>query len=108
MQMSVTDEPHVAHAHTVTHQLVLDHVLMELQAAHAKRFHYLVGALAGGGHDWVLPAKDQEAECKDTARAAAIMAQYQKARFQLDVAIVQNLYFQRHEFLPTDFYDLRR
>jgi hypothetical protein len=103
MQVGVADEADVAHAHAVTHQLVLDHVLVKLQAAHAQRLHDLIGAIAGVDHDRVLPADDQEAKRKDAAGAAAIATEHEKARFQLDIAIIQNLDLQRHNFLRTRF-----
>jgi len=43
----VADETDIAHAHAVACELVLDHVLMELEPAHAERFHDLIGAVAG-------------------------------------------------------------
>src|SRR5262249_51610389 len=69
-----------------------------LQPAHAQRFHDLVGAVAGIDHDRILAAEDQEAEREDAAGGAAGAAQKQKTRFQLDVAVVQNLDLQRHSF----------
>ncbi len=51
MQMGVQHIAHVAHAHAVAHELVLDHVLVILQAAHAQSFHDLIGAVAGVDDD---------------------------------------------------------
>src|SRR3569833_4749333 len=96
VQMGVTDIADVAHSHAMAHQLVLDHVLMELQAAHAERFHDLVGPIAGVHDDRIGPAEDQEAQRQHPPGAAAIAPQHQEARIQLDVAIVQDLDLQRH------------
>ena len=100
MQMGVADEADVAHAHAVARELVLDHVLMELQAAHAERFHDLVGAVAGVDHDRIGAADNQKAQRQHPARAPAVAAEHQEARFQLDVPIVENLDFQSHTCLP--------
>jgi hypothetical protein len=100
MQMGVTDIADVAHAHAVARELVLDHVLVELEPAHAQRFHDLVGAVAGVDHDRIRTAGDQKAERQDAAGPAAIAAEYEKARFQFDISIVQNLDFKRHVSLP--------
>jgi hypothetical protein len=80
----------------------LDHVLMILQPAHTQRFHDLVGAVAGVDHDRIFAAEDQEAEGEHAASAAAVAAENQKARFQLDIAVVQDLDLQRHSF-PSSF-----
>ena len=96
VQVRVHDVAHVAHAHAVALQLVLDHVLVELQAAHAQRFHDLVGAVAGIDHDRPGSAEDQEAEGRHPPRAAAAAPQHQEAAFQLDVAVVEDLDFERH------------
>ena len=53
MKMGMADEAHVAHTNAVPRELVLDHVLVELEAAHAQRFHDLIGAIAGVDHDGV-------------------------------------------------------
>ena len=91
VQMGVHDEAHVAHPHAVAGELVLDHVLVELQAAHAQRFHDLVGAVAGVDHDRPGAAEDEKAEREDAARASAIAPQHQEARLELDVAVVEDL-----------------
>ena len=101
VQMRVADEAHVAHPHAVARELVLDHVLMKLQPAHAERFHDLVGAIAGIDHDWIRTTQDQEAERQDPAGPAAVAPQNKEARLQFDVAIVQDLDFQRHLSLPN-------
>ena len=103
VQMGVADEADVAHAHAVARELVLDHVLVELQAAHAQRFHDLVGAIAGVDHDRIGTADDQKAQRQDAAGAAAVAPQHEKARFQFDIAIVQDLDFKRHMSLPESF-----
>jgi len=91
--------------HAVPRELVLDHVLVELKPAHAQRFHDLIGAIAGVDHDRVGAAEDQEAERQDAAGAAAVAPEHEEARFQLDIAIVQDLDFQRHLILPSpDFH----
>ena len=46
-------------------------------------------------------AQDQKAERRHTAGAPAIAAEHKKAQFELDVAIVEDLDFQRHEFPPN-------
>jgi hypothetical protein len=74
---------------------------MELQPAHAERLHDLVGAIAGVDQDRVGAAEDQEAERQHAPHAAAIAAEHEKARFQLDVAVVEQLDLQRHTFLPV-------
>ena len=101
--MGVADEADVAHAHAVARELVLDHVLMELQAAHAERFHDLIGAVAGVDDDRIGAAGNQKAQRQHAARAAAVAAEHEEAQFQFDVAIVENLDFQRHSFLPFSF-----
>src|ERR1700740_3253331 len=101
MQMRMANEAYVAHAHAVARKLVLDHVLVELKAAHAERFHDLIGAITGIDYDRVGPAEDQKAERQDTARSTAVAPQDKKARLQLNVAIVKDLDFQRHRSLPV-------
>jgi len=51
VQMGVANEADVAQAYAMARELVLDHVLMKLQAAHAERFHDLIGAVAGVDDD---------------------------------------------------------
>ena len=94
--MGVADEADVAHAHAVARQLVLDHVLMELEPAHAERLHDLIGAVAGVDDDRIGAAGNEKAQRQHPPRAPAVAAEHQEARFQLDVAIVENLDFQRH------------
>src|SRR5216684_1718933 len=86
--------------HAVACELVLDHVLMELEPAHAECFHDLIGAVAGVNDDWIGASGNEKAERQHTARAPAVAAEHQEARFQFDVAIVKNLDFQRHVCLP--------
>ncbi len=100
--MRVADVADVAHPHAVARELVLDHVLVELKPAHAERFHDLVGAIAGIDHHRIGTAEDQKAERQDTAGAAAIAAEHEKARFQFDIAVVQNLDFKRHVSLSPN------
>ena len=100
VKMGVADEANVAHANAVPRELVLDHVLVELQTTHAQRFHDLVGAIARVDHDRVGAADDQKAQRQHAAGAAAVTPEHQKARFQLDIAVVQDLDFQRHLFPP--------
>src|SRR6266700_1566188 len=99
--MRVADKADIPHAHAVARELVLDHVLVKLKAAHAECFHDLVGAIAGIDHDRIWATDDQEAQCQDTAGPAAIAAEDKKARLQFDVAIVQDLDFKRHVSLPA-------
>ena len=98
VQVGVQHVSNVPHAHAVLRQLVLDHVLVELQAAHAERFHDLVRAVAGVDHDRPRTTEDEEAEGRHPARAAAVAPQHQEARFELDVAVVENLDFECHCF----------
>ena len=81
---------------------------MELQPAHAERLHDLVGAVAGVDHDRIGAAEDEEAQRQHAPRAAAVAAEHQEARFQLDVAIVENLDFQRHGVPPSVSLSARR
>ena len=101
VQVGVQHEADVAHAHAMLGELILDHVLVELQPAHAQRLHDLVRAVAGVDHNRIGAAKDQKSQRQHAARAPAVAAKDKEARFELDVAIVENLDFQRHDFLPT-------
>ena len=47
VQVGVQHEANVAHAHAMLGQLIFDHVLMELQPAHAQRLHDLVRSVTG-------------------------------------------------------------
>ncbi len=47
------------------------------------------------------PPLDEKAERQHAPGAPAIAPQHQKARFQLDVAVVEDLDFQRHGFPPN-------
>src|SRR5216683_6215616 len=67
---------------------------------HAERLHDLIGAVAGIDDDWIGASGNEKAECQHTPCAPAVAAEHQEARFQLDVAIVENLDFQRHVCLP--------
>ncbi len=96
VHVGVADVADVADAHAVARELVLDHVLVELEAAHAERLHDRVVAVAGVDHDRVLPAEDQEAVDGHAAGAAAVAAEHEEARFELDVAVVEQLDFQGH------------
>ena len=100
LEMGVHDIAHIAHPHAVPGELVLDHVLVELEAAHAEALHDLVVAVAGIDHHRPGPAEDQEAIGRHAAGAAAIAAEHEEARFQLDIAIVENLDFEGHERPP--------
>ena len=101
VQVGVQHEADVAHAHAVLGKLVLDHVLVELQPAHAQRLHDLVRAVAGVDDNRIGAAEDQKSQRQHAAGAAAIAAKDKEARFELDVAIVEDLDFQRHDSLPT-------
>ena len=96
MQVRVQHVAHIAHPHAVFRELVLDHVLVELEAAHAEALHDLVVAIAGIDHDGPGSAQDQKAIGRHTARATAIAPQHEEARFKLDIAIVEHLDFQSH------------
>ena len=81
-------------------ELVLDHGLVALQPAHAERFHYLIGAVAGVDQDRPSAAENEHAEHRRAADAAAIASEHQEARFKLDVPVIENLDLQRHTVLP--------
>src|SRR5258708_7349572 len=99
--MGVANEADVAHADGATSELVLDHVLMKLQAAHAKRLHDLIGTVAGIDDNRVGASDDEETQRQHAARASTIPAENKKTRFQLDVPVIENLDFQRHVCLPV-------
>ena len=100
MQVRVQHVADVAHPHAVLRELVLDHVLVELEAAHAEALHDLVMAIAGVDHEGPGSAQDQKAVGRHTARAAAIAPQHEEAQFKLDIAVVEHLDFQSHLALP--------
>ena len=102
MQMCMQNETHVAELHAMTRELVLDHVLVELQPAHAERFHDLVGAESGIDQDRPRPAHDQKAEREHAARAPAILPEHKEASFQFNIAVIENLDLKRHGSLPFD------
>ena len=101
VQVRVQHEADVAHAHAVLGKLILDHVLVELQPAHAQRLHDLVRAVASVDHNRISAAKDQKSQRQHAAGAPAVATKDKEARFELDVAIVEDLDFQRHNSLPT-------
>ena len=84
----------------MTRELVLDHVLVELEAPHAEALHDLVRAIAGVDHDRVGAPEDEEPERRDAARAPAVAPEHEEARFELDVAVVEHLDFERHGRSP--------
>jgi len=100
VQMRVQDVAHVAEPQSVLLELVLDHVLVRLHAAHAERLHDLVGAVARVDHHRPGAAEHQKAQRWHPPRAAAIAPEHQKARFEFDIAVVEDLDFKRHAFLP--------
>ena len=89
-------------------KLVLDHVLVKLEPAHAERLHDLIRAVAGVDENRIGPAEDQKSERRHAAGAAAIAAKDKEARFELDVAIVEDLDFERHDSLPMSGVRARR
>src|SRR5579863_3401509 len=101
MKMRVQHIAHVAELEAVFLQLVLDHVLVELQAAHSERFHDLVGAVSGVDQHRPCPAENEEAIGGHPARAAAIAPEHEEARFEFDIAVVEYLDFERHSSLPS-------
>ncbi len=101
VQVRVQYEADVAHAHTMLGKLILDHVLVELQPAHAERLHDLVRAVASVDHNRISAAKDQKSQRQHTAGAPAVAAEDKEAQFEFDVAIVEDLDFQWHNSLPT-------
>src|SRR5208337_424038 len=56
----------------------------------------LVRAVPGVDQDRIGPAQDQKAERRHAPSAAAIAPKHEEARLELDVAIIENLDFQRH------------
>ena len=100
MQVRMQDVAHVAEPQPVFLQLVLDHGLVGLQPAHPQRLHDLVRAIAGIDHHRPGPAENEKAEDRHPAYAAAIAAEHQEARFEFDVAVVENFDFKCHLFLP--------
>src|ERR1700690_2844947 len=106
--MGVADETDVTHAHAVPCKLVLDHVLMELEPAHAERLHDLVGAVAGVDDDWMGAAGDKKAERQHPPGAPAVATEHEKTRFQLNVPIVKNLDFERHILPPVPCFAFSR
>jgi hypothetical protein len=100
VQMGVQDVAHVAEPQPVLLELVLDHVLVRLHAAHAERLHDLVGAVAGVDHHRPGAAEHEKAQRRHPPRATAIAPEHQKARFEFDIAVVEDLDFKRHAFLP--------
>src|SRR5580698_2730899 len=104
MKMGMANEANIAHAHAVARKLVLDHVLMELQAAHTERFHNLIGTVTGVDHDRIGAADNQKAQRQHAACTPTVAAEHKEARFQFNVAIVENLDFQSHTSLPFYFF----
>src|SRR5271167_529963 len=100
MEMGVQHIAHIAELEPVLLELVLDHVLMELKTPHAEGLHDLVRAVAGVDQHWPGPAENEEAKGRDAPGAAAIATQDKEARFELNVAVVENLDFERHFFPP--------
>ncbi len=96
MKVGVDDVAHVADLEAVPGELVLHHVLMELEAAHAERLHDRVVAVAGIDHHGVAAARDEEAVDRDAPGAPAIPAEDEEARFELDIAVVEELDLERH------------
>src|SRR5580692_7398243 len=101
--MGMADEAHVAHTHAMAGELVLDHVLVELQAAHAEGFHDLIGAVAGVDDDRIGASGNQKTQRQHTAGTPAVAAKHEETRFQLDVPIVENFDFECHVLPPIPF-----
>src|ERR1700691_144720 len=100
MQVRVQDVTNVSEPQAVFLQLVFDHVLVGLHAAHSQRFHDLVGAVAGIDDDRQSAAENKKPKDRYPPRSAAIASQHQETRFQLDIAVVENLNFQGHSTPP--------
>jgi hypothetical protein len=94
------DVTHITHPDAVPGELVLDHVLMVLQPAHSQALHDLIVAIAGIDHHRPGTAEDQETVGVYPPGAPAIAPQHEKAGFQLDVAVVQDLDLERHVVVP--------
>ena len=97
VRVRVADVANITDLDPMTGKLVLDHVLVVLQSAHAQRFHDRVVAIAGIDDDRILPAEDQEAIDRHALHPSAATTKHEKARFELNVAKVQHLDFQRHQ-----------
>ena len=96
VQVGVEDVADVAELEAVPGELVLDQVLVELEPAHAEGLHDRVRAIARVDQHGPRPAQDQKAERRHPAGPAAIAAEHEKARLELDVAIIQDLDLERH------------
>ena len=92
----MTDVPHVPDLDAVFGKLVLDHVLVVLQPAHPERFHDRVVAIAGIDDDRIAATDDQEAVHRHPFGPSTSATEHEKARFELDIAEVEHLDFQRH------------
>ena len=89
MEMRVQNVTDIAELQAVSGELVLDHILMELQPSHAERFHDRIVAVAGIDQHRILAAEDQIAVDRHAPGPPAFMAEHQEARLELDVAIVR-------------------
>ena len=103
MQVRMGDIANVTHFHAMSRELVLDHVLMILESAHPQRLHDLVGAKTRIHEHGMRAAENQESKGVDALRSSAILAEHEEACFQLDIAKVEDLDFQRHYVLPDVF-----
>src|SRR6202008_3507696 len=75
-----------------------DHVLVRLQAPHPERLHDLIRAIARVDQNRPWTSENQKSIGRHPTGAAAIAAEDEKARFELDIAVVENLDFERHTF----------
>ena len=100
MQVCVADIANIAHLNAVPRQLVFNHIVVELQTAHAQHLHDGIVAVAGIHHNRVLAAKDQKAIDWHAFGPSAVTSEHKEARFQLDITIVKQSDFKRHMLSP--------
>jgi hypothetical protein len=75
VEVGVQHEADVAHAHAVLGQPIFDHVLMELQSAHAQSLHDLVRAVAGVDENRIGAAENEKSKRRHAAGVATIAAE---------------------------------
>ena len=79
VQMGVQDVSDITGLEVVAGELVFDHVLMELQPAHAEAFHDRIVAIAGVHEDRPRAAEDKITIDRDTGRPSAIVAKDERS-----------------------------
>jgi len=100
VQVGVQHITDIAEFDPVFRQLVLDHIVVELQTAHAQRFHDRIVPIPGINNNRIGAAQNQVAIDGNPFDPAAIVPENQKTVFQFDVAIVQNLDLKCHSLSP--------